>query len=59
VNSIKTKMTALGVPSFRYQIDTIASWSLRLCLAYPNTSGWKVEHLLTAISQRKNMASTF
>ena len=44
VNSIKTKMTALGVPSSKYQIDTIASWSLRLCLSYPNTSGWKVEH---------------
>ena len=44
VNSIKTKMTALGVPSSKYQIDTIASWSLRLCLSYPKTSGWKVEH---------------
>jgi DNA helicase-2/ATP-dependent DNA helicase PcrA len=44
VNSIKTKMTALGVPSSKYQIDTIASWSLRLCLAYPKTSGWKAEH---------------
>lgn len=44
VNSIKTKMTALGVPASKYQIDTIASWSLRLCLAYPKTSGWKVEH---------------
>jgi len=44
VNSIKAKMTALGVPSTKYQIDTIASWSLRLCLAYPKTSGWKVEH---------------
>ena len=43
VNSIKTKMTALGVPSSKYQIDTIASWSLRLCLAYPRTSGWKAE----------------
>jgi hypothetical protein len=41
VNSIKTKMTALGVPAFKYQVDTIASWSLRLCLAYPKTSGWK------------------
>jgi DNA helicase-2/ATP-dependent DNA helicase PcrA len=40
VNSIKTKMTALGVPSSTYQVDTIASWSLRLCLAYPKTSGW-------------------
>jgi hypothetical protein len=44
VNSIKTKMAALGVPSSKYQIDTIASWSLRLCLAYPKTSGWKAEH---------------
>jgi hypothetical protein len=43
VNSIKTKMAALGVPSSKYQIDTIASWSLRLCLAYPKTSGWKLE----------------
>ncbi|WP_312842428.1 UvrD-helicase domain-containing protein [Stutzerimonas nitrititolerans] len=40
VNSIKTKMTALGVPAFKYQVETIASWSLRLCLAYPQTSGW-------------------
>jgi hypothetical protein len=44
VNSIKTKMTALGVPAFKYQVDTIASWSLRLCLAYPKTSGWKTEN---------------
>jgi len=44
VNSIKTKMTALGVPASKYQIDTIASWSLRLCLAYPKSSGWKAEH---------------
>lgn len=44
VNSIKTKMNNLGVPASKYQIDTIASWSLRLCLAYPKTSGWKVEH---------------
>lgn len=44
VNSIKTKMSTLGVPSSRYQIDTIASWSLRLCLAYPKSSGWKIEN---------------
>lgn len=44
VNSIKTKMTALGVPASKYQVDTIASWSLRLCLAYPKTSGWKTEN---------------
>jgi hypothetical protein len=42
VNSIKAKMTTLGVPASKYQVDTIASWSLRLCLAYPKTSGWKV-----------------
>ncbi|WAB99739.1 AAA family ATPase [Pseudomonas putida] len=40
VNSIKAKMAALGVPATMYQVDTIASWSLRLCLAYPKTSGW-------------------
>jgi DNA helicase-2/ATP-dependent DNA helicase PcrA len=44
VNSIKTKMSALGVPSSKYHIETIASWSLRLCLAYPKTSGWKIEN---------------
>jgi hypothetical protein len=44
VNSIKTKMTALGVAASKYQVDTIASWSLRLCLAYPKTSGWKTEN---------------
>lgn len=44
VNSIKTKMTALGVPISKYHVDTIASWSLRLCLAYPKTSGWKIEN---------------
>lgn len=44
VNSIKTKMTTLGVPVSKYHVDTIASWSLRLCLAYPKTSGWKTEN---------------
>lgn len=44
VNSIKTKMVALGVPASKYQVDTIASWSLRLCLAYPKTSAWKIEN---------------
>jgi hypothetical protein len=44
VNSIKTKMAALGVAASKYQVDTIASWALRLCLAYPKTSGWKVEN---------------
>lgn len=44
VSSIKTKMTNLGVRSSQYQVDTIASWALRLCLAYPKTSGWKIEN---------------
>lgn len=43
VNSIKTKMTLLGVPASKYQVDTIASWALRLCLAYPKSSGWTTE----------------
>ena len=41
---ISDRLTTLGVPSSKYRIETIASWSLRLCLAYPKTSGWKVEH---------------
>ncbi len=44
VNSIKTKMINLGVPSSKYQVDTIASWSLRLCLSYPKTSKWTEEN---------------
>lgn len=44
VNSIKTKLNLLSVPSSSYQVDTIASWALRLCLAYPKTSGWAIEY---------------
>lgn len=44
VASIKAKMRSLSVPASKYQIDTIASWSLRLCLAYPKTSGWEMEN---------------
>lgn len=44
VNSIKTKMAYLGVRASQYQVDTIASWALRLCLAYPKASGWKIEN---------------
>lgn len=44
VNSIKAKLLTLGVPAFKYQVDTIASWSLRLCLAYPKASAWKIEN---------------
>lgn len=44
VNSIKTKMVDLGVRASQFQVDTIASWALRLCLAYPKASGWKIEN---------------
>jgi DNA helicase-2/ATP-dependent DNA helicase PcrA len=44
VNSIKTKMTTLGISASKYQVDTIASWALRICLSYPMTSGWETEN---------------
>jgi DNA helicase-2/ATP-dependent DNA helicase PcrA len=44
VNSIKTKMADLGVRASQFQVDTIASWALRLCVAYPKASGWKIEN---------------
>jgi len=44
VNALQKKMRDVGVVTLRYQIDTIASWALRLCLSYPKTSGWTVEH---------------
>jgi hypothetical protein len=43
VNSLYRKMQTLGVNPKQYRIDTIASWSLRLCLAYRETSGWASE----------------
>ena len=43
VNSIKTKMTTLRVPAANYHVDTIASFSLRLCLSYPKTSEWNTD----------------
>ncbi|WP_348827664.1 UvrD-helicase domain-containing protein [Halomonas sp. RT37] len=44
VSSIKSKMTTLGISTEKYHVDTIASWSLRLCLSYPKTSGWVTEN---------------
>jgi DNA helicase-2/ATP-dependent DNA helicase PcrA len=44
VDSIKNKMKALGVSSSLYKIETIASWSLKMCLSYPKSSGWKKEY---------------
>ncbi len=43
VHSMHKKMRTMAVPSSLYQIDTIASWSLRMCLNYPKTSSWEEE----------------
>ncbi len=43
-NAIRKKMQSLAVPASTYQIDTIASWALRLCLSFPTTSLWKTEY---------------
>lgn len=40
VNALRRKMRNLGVSGKLYRIDTIASWALRLSLAYAHTSGW-------------------
>lgn len=40
VDSIRKKMQKMGVPGSKYNVDTIASWSLRFCLNYPITSKW-------------------
>jgi len=44
VSSLKKKMQALAVPSSLYQIETIASWALRMCLSFPSTSKWSIEY---------------
>ncbi len=43
VNALRRKMLALGVPARAARVETIASWALRLSLAYPRTSGWATE----------------
>ncbi|MEQ9594376.1 MAG: UvrD-helicase domain-containing protein [Parvibaculum sp.] len=43
VNALRRKLRELGVADSRFHVDTIASWSLRLALAYTQTSGWAVE----------------
>ena len=43
VSAIKKKMQSEAVPTALYQIDTIASWALRLCLYFPKTSGWATQ----------------
>jgi UvrD-like helicase family protein len=37
-------MRVLGVPGSKFKIDTIASWALRVCLAYPKSSIWAIAH---------------
>jgi superfamily I DNA/RNA helicase len=44
VNAIRRKMQLLRIPPSQYQIDTIASWALRICLNFPKASGWNKEH---------------
>lgn len=43
VHAIRKKMQSLAVPASRYRVDTIASWALRMCLSFPQTSKWKAE----------------
>lgn len=42
VSAIRRKMRLLRVPTSLFQIDTIASWTLRLACAYPGISKWTV-----------------
>jgi hypothetical protein len=42
-SALRRKMRELRVPNSLYQIDTIASWALRLILSYSHTSDWEVE----------------
>jgi hypothetical protein len=43
VNALRRKMRECQVSSALYQIDTIASWALRLCLSYIKSCGWTIE----------------
>ena len=43
VGALRSKMRELRVPNAAFQIDTIASWALRLARAYSATSGWAAE----------------
>ena len=39
VDAIRNQLHQRGVPSARFQVDTIAGWALRLATSYPATSG--------------------
>jgi DNA helicase-2/ATP-dependent DNA helicase PcrA len=43
VNALRRKMSELRVPGGTFQLETIASWSLKLCLSFSKTAGWTVE----------------
>lgn len=43
VDALKKKLQKLNVPADKFNVDTIASYALRLCLAYPQTSDWNIE----------------
>lgn len=43
VDALKKKLQKLNVSSDKYNVDTIASYALRLCLAYPRTADWNIE----------------
>lgn len=42
VNALRRKVRLQQVTETACRIDTIASWALRLCLAYPIASGWTI-----------------
>lgn len=43
VNSLKTKLSNLKVSSQKYHVETIASFALKLALAYPFSSNWVIQ----------------
>ena len=44
VNVLRRKLRDLRARNELFQVDTIASWALRLCLSYPATSRWSINH---------------
>lgn len=44
VNVLRRKLRELRVRSEAFRLDTIAGWALRLCLSYPATSSWAINH---------------
>jgi DNA helicase-2/ATP-dependent DNA helicase PcrA len=42
VNALRRRLRRLKVPERLFEVDTIASWALRLCLSYPESAHWAV-----------------